>query len=50
MDELESVLGIGAFPVNWPLGTGPDFKGVFDRRTKEVHLFERIVAARIARR
>jgi peptide chain release factor 3 len=42
VDELESVLGIGAFPVNWPLGTGPGFKGVFDRQTKEVHLFERI--------
>src|SRR5687767_1522362 len=41
LDELESVLGIHAFPVNWPLGTGPDFKGVFDRRAKQVHLFER---------
>ncbi|MEA3188036.1 MAG: peptide chain release factor 3 [Chthoniobacter sp.] len=41
VDELESVLGIGAFPVNWPLGTGPEFKGVFDRQTKQVHLFER---------
>jgi peptide chain release factor 3 len=27
MDELEAVLGIKAFAVNWPLGTGPDFKG-----------------------
>ena len=35
------MLGIGAFPVNWPLGTGPDFKGVYDRQTKQVHLFER---------
>ena len=41
VDELESVLGIGAFPVNWPLGTGPHFKGVFDRQTKQLHLFER---------
>src|SRR3989441_7012601 len=23
LDELERVLGIGAFPVNWPIGTGP---------------------------
>ena len=44
VDELESVLGIGAFPVNWPLGTGPEFRGVFDRQTKEVHLFERTAA------
>jgi peptide chain release factor 3 len=42
VDELESVLGIGAFPVNWPLGMGPGFQGVYDRQTKEVHLFERI--------
>ena len=41
LDELESVLGIGAFPVNWPLGSGEEFKGVYDRRTKAVHLFER---------
>ena len=44
VDELESVLGIGAFPVNWPLGTGFSFKGVFDRQSKEVHLFERTSA------
>src|SRR5690242_19297033 len=41
LDELESVLGIGAFPMNWPLGNGPSFKGVYDRNTREVHLFER---------
>ena len=41
VDELESVLGIGAFPVNWPLGSGPGFRGVYDRQTKELHLFER---------
>src|SRR5437667_1236798 len=28
LDELESVLGIGAFPVNWPLGAGSTFRGV----------------------
>src|SRR5436853_721802 len=43
LDELERVLGIGAFPVNWPIGTGIDFKGVFDRLEKQVHLFERTV-------
>jgi peptide chain release factor 3 len=41
LDELENVLGIGAFPMNWPLGNGPSFKGVYDRKTREVHLFER---------
>ena len=43
LDELESVLGIGAFPVNWPIGTGSGFQGVYDRRSKEMHLFERTV-------
>ena len=41
LDELETVLGIKAYPVNWPLGAGDRFKGVFDRLTNEVHLFER---------
>jgi peptide chain release factor 3 len=43
LDELESVLGIHAFPVNWPLGDGPRFRGVYDREQKEVHLFQRTV-------
>jgi peptide chain release factor 3 len=42
LDELESVLGIQASPVVWPLGNGPSFRGVFDRRTRQVHLFERV--------
>ena len=41
LDELETVLGLQSSPVIWPLGNGPSFKGVFDRRTREVHLFER---------
>ena len=43
LDELERVLGIGAFAVNWPLGNGPTFRGLYDRQTKDVHLFERTV-------
>ncbi len=41
LDELESVLGIGACPVNWPLGTGDQFKGVLDRQTGLAHFYER---------
>jgi peptide chain release factor 3 len=41
LDELEKILGIGAYPINWPLGNGPSFRGVFDRRTHEIHTFER---------
>ena len=41
IDELESILGIGAYPMNWPLGSGLDFTGVYDRRNKQIHLFEK---------
>jgi peptide chain release factor 3 len=43
LDELERVLGIGAFPVNWPIGNGFEFQGVYDRQTRLMHLFERTV-------
>jgi peptide chain release factor 3 len=43
LDELESVLGIHAFPMNWPLGDGPSFRGVYDRQGHAVHLFEKTV-------
>src|SRR5689334_9652145 len=42
LDELERVLGIHAFPVNWPLGDGADFRGVYDRKANLVHFFERV--------
>ena len=43
LDELESVLGISAYAVNWPLGDGTFFKGVYDREHKKVHMFERVI-------
>ncbi|MEY2879619.1 MAG: Peptide chain release factor 3 [Verrucomicrobiota bacterium] len=42
LDELENVLGLQSSPVIWPLGNGPGFRGVFDRRNSHVHLFERV--------
>lgn len=42
LDELERVLGIAAYPINWPLGDGQEFRGVFDRQGKLVHFFERV--------
>lgn len=41
IDELETVLKLSPAPVNWPLGDGPRFRGVYDRRKGEVNLFER---------
>ncbi len=46
LDELERVLGIGAFPVNWPIGDGADFQGVYDRQAKAFHLFDRTVGGK----
>ena len=39
MDEIESVLGIRTCPVNWPIGCGKNFKGVYDRATKKITTF-----------
>lgn len=40
MDEIEKVLGIRAFPMNWPIGTDGDFKGVYNRHNRQVELFD----------
>ena len=40
LDEIESVLGISTCPVNWPIGCGTEFKGVYDRNEREVSLFK----------
>ncbi len=41
LDEIEKVLGLTPVPMNWPIGDGENFKGVYDRATQTVHLFER---------
>ncbi|MCB1327783.1 MAG: peptide chain release factor 3 [Leptospiraceae bacterium] len=42
LDEIEKVLGITCSPRLWPMGSGPDFKGVFDLESGQVHRFERV--------
>ncbi|HCD82185.1 MAG TPA: peptide chain release factor 3 [Ruminococcaceae bacterium] len=39
LDELEKEFGIGTYPVNWPIGCGVNFKGVFDRDKREILTF-----------
>jgi peptide chain release factor 3 len=39
MSEIESVLGIHCTPVNWPIGTEGDFKGIYHRDRDRVELF-----------
>lgn len=34
LDEIEKELGIATCPVNWPIGSGKAFKGVYDREKK----------------
>ncbi|NES82461.1 MAG: peptide chain release factor 3, partial [Moorea sp. SIO2B7] len=41
LDEIEQELGLQTYAVNWPVGIGDRFKGVFDRRERATHLFER---------
>ena len=40
LDEIEKELGIGTYPMNWPIGSGIDFKGVYDRERRQVLQFE----------
>ncbi|SHM75291.1 peptide chain release factor 3 [Anaerosporobacter mobilis DSM 15930] len=39
LDEIENVLGIQTCPVNWPIGCGKNFKGVYDRNTNTITKF-----------
>jgi len=41
LDEIESELGLATIPINWPIGSGDQFRGVIDRLTKEVILFDK---------
>jgi peptide chain release factor 3 len=41
LDEIESLLAIRAVPMNWPVGDGVDFHGVYDFERREIQLFER---------
>jgi peptide chain release factor 3 len=39
MEQLESEFGIGTYPMNWPIGCGQDFKGVYDRKEGKILAF-----------
>lgn len=41
MTEVEQLLAIHCVPVNWPVGMGSDFRGVYDRMSHKVLLFRR---------
>ena len=39
IEELEEVLGINAYPMNWPIGMGKEFLGIYDRYNKRIEQF-----------
>ncbi|CQR73967.1 Peptide chain release factor 3 [Sporomusa ovata DSM 2662] len=41
MEEIEKVLGIRAYPMNWPIGIDGNYKGVYIRKQAKIELFER---------
>ncbi|MBQ8350713.1 MAG: peptide chain release factor 3 [Clostridia bacterium] len=46
LDELEQEFSIGTYPMNWPIGCGQDFRGVYDRENREVLAFDQRHAGR----
>ena len=40
MDELENVLGIRAYPIDWPIGIDGKYKGVYNRMENTIQMFE----------
>lgn len=40
LSQIERVLGIAAAPMNWPIGSGREFRGVLDLRSDVVHTYK----------
>ena len=40
LDELEREFGINTYPMNWPIGCGQRFKGVYDRDARQILSFD----------
>src|SRR5690554_2450723 len=40
MEEIEEILGIRSCPINWPIGDGKEFKGVYDRLNEKIIVFD----------
>ncbi len=40
LDDIEKELGIATCPINWPIGSGKNFKGVFDRNDRKVITYQ----------
>jgi len=40
LDEIESVLKIQVAPINWPIGMGKEFLGVYNLYTDTIHVYQ----------
>lgn len=41
MEEIEEVLGIRCYPMNWPVGIHGNYVGIYNRREGQVELFDK---------
>lgn len=39
LEDIENVLGIKSYPINWPIGSGADFRGVYARNENHIQVF-----------
>ena len=39
LEEIENELGIKTYPMNWPIGSGKEFKGIYERDNKRIIAF-----------
>jgi len=47
LDEIEKILKIKAAPINWPIGMGKEFKGVYNFQTDTIHVYQQGQGSRI---
>ena len=40
LEDIENELGIKTYPMNWPIGSGKDFKGIYERDNKRIIAFD----------
>lgn len=40
LEDIEKELGIKSYPMNWPIGSGADFRGVFEREKNTIEIFQ----------
>ena len=40
LEELEEILGIANYPMNWPIGMGKSFEGLYDLYNERLELYK----------